>query len=129
QLKGEIRERWGQITEDELQEARGDVEQLVGFLQKKTGQTRRDIESFLSHACEQGKTMVGQASATAREYASRAPQSLRDGYQEADRRMEEGYEDVQDMVRERPVTSAMAAFGAGLLTGFVISLLMRNSRA
>ena len=129
QLKGEIRERWGQITDDELQQAHGDVEQLMGFLQRKTGQSRREIEAFITHACAEGQTLFNQAAETARDYAGRASQSIRDGYEEVERRMEEGYEEAQEIVRERPVTSTAAAFGAGLVAGVVISLLLRNSRA
>jgi len=40
EIKGKLHERWGQLTQDDLQRARGDVDQLVGLIQRKTGEAR-----------------------------------------------------------------------------------------
>lgn len=50
QLKGQIRERWGEISDDELQQAQGNTEQLMGLLEKKTGESRRQLEQFVQGA-------------------------------------------------------------------------------
>ncbi|MGH7584735.1 MAG: CsbD family protein, partial [Gemmatimonadales bacterium] len=34
QLKGKVRERWGELTDDEIDQIEGEREQLVGALQK-----------------------------------------------------------------------------------------------
>ena len=50
QLKGKVREKWGDLTDDELDQIAGKKDQLVGKLQEKYGYTRdqadREIESF-----------------------------------------------------------------------------------
>ena len=42
--KGSAREKWGELTDDELQEAKGEREQLVGLVQQKYGWAREEAE-------------------------------------------------------------------------------------
>jgi uncharacterized protein YjbJ (UPF0337 family) len=129
QLKGQIREHWGEFTEDELQQVHGDAERLVGIIQEKTGQTRREIEAFLDKAVRDGQSAVNQAADTARQYAQSANRALQDGYKQVEQQMEVGLDDAQQMVRSRPLESVIAAFGAGVISGVVVALLMRSDRA
>ena len=46
-LKGKIREKWGKLTEDELDQIEGQREQLIGRIQKLYGDSREDIEREL----------------------------------------------------------------------------------
>jgi uncharacterized protein YjbJ (UPF0337 family) len=47
QLKGEIIRKWGKITDDDLTEAEGNMEKLVGKIQERTGEKREAIEKWL----------------------------------------------------------------------------------
>jgi uncharacterized protein YjbJ (UPF0337 family) len=47
QLKGEIKRKWGKMTDDDLTEAEGDMEKLVGKIQQRTGERREAIEKWL----------------------------------------------------------------------------------
>ena len=51
QLKGSIQERWGELTDDELDQVEGESEQLVGLLQEKYGYSKRraerEVDDFL----------------------------------------------------------------------------------
>ncbi len=47
QLKGEIKRKWGQLTDDDLTEAEGSFDKLVGRIQQRTGEQRADIERWL----------------------------------------------------------------------------------
>ncbi len=44
QFKGKARENWGELTDDEVAEAKGDREQFIGLLQEKYGKAREEIE-------------------------------------------------------------------------------------
>ena len=44
QLKGKIREKWGQLTDDEIEQMQGNSEQLIGKLQERYGRTREQAE-------------------------------------------------------------------------------------
>jgi uncharacterized protein YjbJ (UPF0337 family) len=52
QCKGQVRERWGKLTEDDLEVIRGKREQLVGKIQERYGLSikvvERQIHEFFS---------------------------------------------------------------------------------
>lgn len=43
-LKGKLRERWGKLTDDDIDVIAGKRDQLVGILQKRYGAAQEDIE-------------------------------------------------------------------------------------
>lgn len=129
QLKGQIREKWGEFSDDDFQKVKGDTEQLIGLIQQKSGAARREIETFIDEAVGEGQNMLNQATQTARHYAAQAQDAVRDTYQRAGEQLESGYEDAQEMVRSRPVESIGVAFGAGLIAGVMVALMLRPSRS
>lgn len=44
QFKGKAQERWGELTNDELDRAEGRREQLVGLVQARYGKARAEAE-------------------------------------------------------------------------------------
>lgn len=44
QLKGKLRQRWGKLTDDDLQQIQGSREVLVGKLQEHYGRSREQVE-------------------------------------------------------------------------------------
>lgn len=52
QLKGSIREKWGQLTDDDVDRVGGSVERLVGVIQEKYGyqkqQAENEVDAFLA---------------------------------------------------------------------------------
>lgn len=46
-LKGKVREKWGEITEDDLTVISGKKDQLLGSLQKRYGYTKEKAEQEL----------------------------------------------------------------------------------
>ena len=44
QLKGKVREEWGDLTDNEYEEIAGKKDQLVGKLQERYGWTREESE-------------------------------------------------------------------------------------
>lgn len=137
QLKGQIQEKWGSLTDDDLSQAKGNTNQLVGVIQQKTGETRQAIEKFLDDALATGGNMVGQAAEkareyagqaadAAREYAGQASETMRRGYEQVASRFNEGFQGAQETVRSRPVESVAVAFGAGLIAGVITGLILRS---
>jgi uncharacterized protein YjbJ (UPF0337 family) len=60
QIRGQARQWWGKLTEDELERAGGKLEQFVGVLQARYGYTRQSAEAeinrrFAGHAARQRK--------------------------------------------------------------------------
>lgn len=48
QLKGRVREGWGNLTDDDVDRAHGSFDVLVGIIKEKTGETREEIEKRLN---------------------------------------------------------------------------------
>jgi uncharacterized protein YjbJ (UPF0337 family) len=46
QLTGEIKRKWGQITDNDLREAKGSMEKLIGKIQERSGDRREAIEEW-----------------------------------------------------------------------------------
>lgn len=44
QLKGEVRNKWGRLTDDELDQVGGNAEKLVGLIQERYGIARDEAE-------------------------------------------------------------------------------------
>jgi uncharacterized protein YjbJ (UPF0337 family) len=49
--KGKLKQKWAKLTDDDLQFAEGKREELVGRIQKRTGETREVIEKAVKEAC------------------------------------------------------------------------------
>lgn len=47
EFKGRLREAYGALTDDDLEEAKGDREQLEGKLQQKLGKSKDDARQAL----------------------------------------------------------------------------------
>jgi uncharacterized protein YjbJ (UPF0337 family) len=43
ELKGKMKQKYGQLTDDDLKYAEGKEDELVGKLQKKLGKTREEV--------------------------------------------------------------------------------------
>ena len=128
QLKGQVRERWGEITDNDFSRVQGNTDQLIGLIEQKTGTARREIEAFLDQALKSGESMVQNAADTVREYATRATDVVKDQYDRVNKQMESGLEDAQDIIRTRPGMSVGVAFGVGIVAGALVSILLRSDR-
>lgn len=129
QLKGQVRERWGQITDNDFTRVQGNTDQLIGLIEQKTGTARREIEQFLDGAMKQGESLVTSTAETVRDYANRATDVVKDQYDRANRQLECGLEEAQEAIRTRPGMSVGVAFGAGIVAGALVSILLRSDRA
>jgi uncharacterized protein YjbJ (UPF0337 family) len=49
--KGKLKQKWAKLTDDDLQYAEGKQEELVGRIQKRTGETREAVEKALKESC------------------------------------------------------------------------------
>jgi uncharacterized protein YjbJ (UPF0337 family) len=123
QMKGKVKQKWGQLTDDELSEVEGNFDQLIGLVQQKTGQARDQIERVLHDISEQSGGAFTAATETAREYAGQAADQLRGAAEQVRDRTMEGYEQATDMIRRRPAESVAIAFGTGILLGIVVGLI------
>jgi uncharacterized protein YjbJ (UPF0337 family) len=46
QMSGEIKRKWGALTDDDLMQAEGSYDKMVGRIQERTGDRREAIEKW-----------------------------------------------------------------------------------
>jgi uncharacterized protein YjbJ (UPF0337 family) len=126
EIKGAVKRKWGQITDQELTTAEGNVESLIGLIQRKTGETRDAIECFLEDLGSEAKSAVGQAANTVRQYAQAAGDQVGEAYDQVAQRVQRGYQAAEEHVREKPAQSLAVAFGAGVFLGVIVGALLRS---
>lgn len=47
EIKGEIKRVWGELTDDELEQSKGDMTAISGIIQQRYGQKKEDISTGL----------------------------------------------------------------------------------
>jgi uncharacterized protein YjbJ (UPF0337 family) len=130
QLKGEVKKKWGQLTDDDLRWSNGNIDQLIGRIQARTGESREAVEEYFNHLTSQGASAlsgavesVGQAASQAtnrlREGYSQVSDAARDQYGQARDMMSEQYGQARDMMVRNPMQWVAAAFGLGFLAGMI----------
>jgi len=136
-LRGQVKQKWGQLTDDDLQIHGGNIDQLVGKIQQRTGEGRESIEKFLGELTSRGSSGIASAAEAVGNFANQAGDRLRDQYgnvagqvrdqygQLADR-ARDGYDNAQSVVRQSPGQSVAAAFGVGLVVGVVVGLALKS---
>jgi uncharacterized protein YjbJ (UPF0337 family) len=126
EITGKLRAKWGSLTDDDLKVFSGNVDQLVGTIQRKTGEARECIEQFFEQFGSNGASAFSKASETVRDYAQQAAETVQETSKQAAESVREGYTEVENMVRRRPAESLAVCFGVGVITGVVVGLLFRS---
>jgi len=126
EIKGKLRNKWGQLTGDDLQSAHGNVDELVGLIQRKTGESRDSIQQYLEELTSQGSSKLNQTADMAREYAHQAMDTVQQRSRQAMDAFRDRYGDPEELVRERPAESLAVCFGIGIAVGLVLGMTLRG---
>lgn len=122
QVRGKLKEKWGQLTDDDIRSFEGTTESLIGRIQQRTGETRKAIEAFLTEVTEDASDAaykgLGRAREAVDDLASRVAESA-----------QEGYDRMEEIVLERPGQSLLIAFGVGIVAGVGVALLFGSGSA
>ena len=49
-IKGKLKQKWAELTDDDLQYVEGKQEELLGRIQKRTGETREAVEKAIKES-------------------------------------------------------------------------------
>lgn len=58
EMRGQVKEWWGNLTDDELEQSGGRADQLIGLLQQKYGYTRERAEEEFERRLKDAKDAV-----------------------------------------------------------------------
>jgi len=125
-LRGQVKEKWGQLTDDDLQISGGNIDQLVGKIQQRTGEGREAIETFLTGLTGKGGSAISAAAEKVSDFAQNAGARFKDQYGNLSDTARDRLDTAQDVVRHNPGQSVAAAFGVGLVAGLIVGLALRS---
>ncbi len=126
EIKGKLHEKWGQLTNDDFAKAKGNVDQLMGVIQRKTGEGRERVEQFLNELTAEGAGAVSKVAESVRGYAAQAAEGMGDATSRAGDYVRGGYVQTERMIQQRPMESLIAGFGAGIVAGVIIGVMIRK---
>lgn len=115
QLKGRVRQKWGQLSDSDIAQFRGDLDELIGTIQQKTGEGRDAVEGFLQQLSDSAATVFGQGAEATRQHTQRAMGHISEELAEA-----------KCWVRDRPAHALTVCFGFGVLVGLIIAITHRK---
>lgn len=138
QVKGKLRQKFGQLTDDDLNFAEGKGEELLGRLEHKLGmgadqlhRTLNDLKSSINsggvrETIEQARAKVSEVADEIKTAASAKSDELKaqagEVYEEARQRARTVHEDAEEYIRSNPRESVFTA----LVAGFVVGLMIRH---
>ena len=47
QIKGKVKQEYGELTDDDLAYTEGKEDELIGRIQQKTGKTKEEVKNFI----------------------------------------------------------------------------------
>lgn len=129
QLAGAVKTKYAQITGDDLAGVNGNIQQLAGVIQRKTGKAREEIDEFLKSVSDSTSTTVGRISEAASDMANTASETIREGYDYARDVSRDGLKAAAETVQHRPGEAMLLAMGIGVVAGLIIGSSMCERRS
>ena len=128
QIADAVRERYKQITHEDLSRVQGNIQQLIGLVQQRTGESRELIEQYVRTIGDKAAGYVNRVYESTGELALTAADSLRDSYGRVSGGVTDGVESAKDSIQRRPMESVLTAFGVGVFAGVVAGLTFGSRR-
>jgi ElaB/YqjD/DUF883 family membrane-anchored ribosome-binding protein len=131
EIKGQLRQRFAQLTDDDLAFVEGKGEELLARLREKLELSAKDLHALLTELeaaatdrFAQAKTMAGDFAGEVRAKASAVADNVKAqagvAYDQARERARGLRGDGEEYVRQNPRESLLAAICAGFVAGLLI---------
>jgi ElaB/YqjD/DUF883 family membrane-anchored ribosome-binding protein len=114
-IKEKLRNKWRELTDDDLDASKDNFQHLVDTIQRKTGEASENVENFFGQILSSGNSAFYQVGESIREGAKNANASIR-----------RTYDEMESAVRHRPASSIAIGLAVGVLTGLTLSMLLRR---
>lgn len=137
-VKGQVKERWGRLSDDDLTRVEGKKDRLVGLIQQKYGVAKEKAEDELNDWATKATTLFDKA----KEGVQQGFQSVREGYENATESVSEAYDqgrrylkennikdmagDVRDLIGKHPLPAVLIGVGIGYMLGRMVSSVSSN---
>jgi uncharacterized protein YjbJ (UPF0337 family) len=117
--KGQIKEKWGKLTDDDLMRIGGNRDQLIGVLQQRYGMAKDRIEEQVDEFATHAGSWVQQAKNTVVNKVSDMAEPVRDYWE--GHNAGEMVNDLKALINRYPVQSTLVGLGVGYLVGRILS--------
>lgn len=108
-LKGDIRSKWGKLTDDDIERIAGNKDRLIGVIQERYGYVWDEARQTVDRYLEDYNSLKSQATEALRSVTSKE-------------NLQKFGNDVTELIRRYPVSSLLIGLGIGYL------LARRNER-
>ncbi len=125
EIEGKLRQKWGQLTDDDVLQFRGDAQEMIGIIHRRTGEAREAIEQYLQEVCDRDASALGTAVEAIRDVTQHGAEALQQKARQAADGVRAGYGGAERFVRDRPAESLAVCFGIGVITGVVLAWWLR----
>jgi uncharacterized protein YjbJ (UPF0337 family) len=61
EIKGDVRKAWGKLTDDELEQTKGDMKAIGGLIQQRYGETQESYSDKLSNIMKRFENQKDEA--------------------------------------------------------------------
>ncbi len=109
--KGRVKEKWGKLTEDDLEQIEGRRDRLIGALQQRYGATKDKAEEQVNSFIASAGSWLQEARDKVVDAAEKSKQYLQETS------VKDMAKDMGDLVARYPVYSALIGIGVGYLVG------------
>ena len=117
QIRSAIRARWSEVSADDLRNIDGDSRKLVALINQKTKTPLPEIESAIDELAASSGGLLNRLTTATRVMAADVARQVTEPTQAAAR-------SVRTAINESPTKAVGAVFGAGLLTGLMVGLML-----
>jgi len=140
-VKGQVKERWGRLSDDDLTRVEGKRDRLVGLIQQKYGIAREKAEDEINDWATAAQGIFERAKDTMQQ----GYQSIREGYETAQEKVVDAYDqsrkylqqssfrdmagDVTDLIGRHPLPAVLVGLGIGYMLGRMVSSVGNNYRS
>ena len=85
ELKGEIRNQWGKLTDDELESTKGNMGAIQGLIQQRYGDAKESSSDKLSNIFSRFGVQADQKTEQAKEWMANKSESVKESLRESNR--------------------------------------------
>lgn len=113
--KGRIKEKWGKLTDSDLEQIEGERDRLIGTLQMRYGMAKEKVEQQVNEFIASAQSWLEDAKQTVTGAVERGKQYFEEN------NFKDMAADVHSLIARYPVQSALVGIGIGYIVGRIFT--------
>lgn len=127
EAKGKVKTKFGRLTDDDLMQAQGQKDRLVGAIQQRYGIAREKAEQQLDEFLSSADDWMHKAKESASDIVEKGKEYVEKGKEYVQNTgTSQMASDLKDLIARHPVHSAVIGIGLGFLIGRLLTSSNRS---